>query len=102
MIICKQAFTGILKSASCSLCSVANSVDSDDQNGNEFAPFLNIMNEWYLRDLGRKQKTAIRVKANPASLPPTVPFMATRKCRVISTVGILTRKPLRLSPYFSG
>ena len=37
-------------------------MDSDDQNSNEFAPFLNIMNEWYLRDLSRKQRTAIRVK----------------------------------------
>ena len=42
--------------------AIANSVDSVDQNSNEFAPFLNIMNEWYLRDLSRKQKTAIRVK----------------------------------------
>ena len=30
--------------------AVANSIDSDDSNTNEFAPFLNIMNEWYLRD----------------------------------------------------
>ena len=37
--------------------AIANGVDSDDQNSNEFAPFLNIMNEWYLRDLSRKQKT---------------------------------------------
>lgn len=42
--------------------AIANSVDSDDLNSNEFAPFLNIMNEWYLRDLSRKQRTAIRVK----------------------------------------
>ena len=42
--------------------AIAIGVDSDDQNSNEFAPFLNIMNEWYLRDLSRKQKTAIRVK----------------------------------------
>ena len=42
--------------------AITNSVDSDDQNSNEFAPFLNIMNEWYLRDLSRKQKTAIRIK----------------------------------------
>ena len=34
--------------------AIANSVDSDDQNSNEFAPFLNIMNEWYLRDLSRR------------------------------------------------
>ena len=42
--------------------AIANNVDSDDQTSNEFAPFLNIMNEWYLRDLSRKQKAAIRVK----------------------------------------
>jgi len=42
--------------------AIANSVDSNDQNSNEFAPFLNIMNEWYLRDLSRKQRTAIKVK----------------------------------------
>jgi len=30
--------------------AIANGVDSNDQNSNEFAPFLNIMNEWYLRD----------------------------------------------------
>lgn len=42
--------------------AIANNVDSYDQNSNEFAPFLNIMNEWYLRYLSRKQRTAIRVK----------------------------------------
>ena len=42
--------------------AIANNVDSNDQTSNEFIPFLNIMNEWYLRDLSRKQKTAIRVK----------------------------------------
>ena len=42
--------------------AISNNVDSNDQNSNEFAPFLNIMNEWYLRDLSRKQKTAIRIK----------------------------------------
>ncbi len=67
--------------------AIANSVDSDDQNSNEFAPFLNIMNEWYLRDLSRKQKTAIRVKGNPASQPPTVPSTAIRKTRRTNTTG---------------
>jgi hypothetical protein len=42
--------------------AIGNSVDSDDQNSSEFAPFINIMSEWYLRDLSRKQRTAIRVK----------------------------------------
>ena len=43
--------------------AVANGVDSADQNSNEFAPFLNIMNEWYLRDCSRKMRTAYQVKA---------------------------------------
>ena len=34
--------------------AVANGVDSSDQNTEEFAPFLNIMSEWYLRDCSRK------------------------------------------------
>jgi DNA invertase Pin-like site-specific DNA recombinase len=42
--------------------AIANNVDSSDTTSNEFVPFLNIMNEWYLRDLSRKQKAAIRVK----------------------------------------
>ena len=42
--------------------AIANSVDSNDQNSNEFAPFLNVMNEWYLRDLSRKQQAAFRTK----------------------------------------
>ena len=49
MIICKQAFTRRYSSVSImfNFVAIANSVDSDDQNSNEFAPFLNIMNEWY-------------------------------------------------------
>ena len=42
--------------------AVANNVDSEDQNSSEFAPFLNIMNEWYLRDQSRKIKAAYKVK----------------------------------------
>lgn len=33
--------------------AIANSVGSNDQNNNEYILFLNIMNEWYLRDLGQ-------------------------------------------------
>ena len=50
--------------------AIANGVDSNDQNSSEFAPFLNIMNEWYLRDLSRKQKAAVRVKGE-AGKPTT-------------------------------
>mgnify|MGYP000892871592 CR=1 FL=1 len=43
--------------------AAANGVDSADQNSNEFAPFLNIMNEWYLRDCSRKIKASYQIKA---------------------------------------
>ncbi|WP_425755552.1 recombinase family protein [Ihubacter sp. rT4E-8] len=42
--------------------AIGNSIDSADPSSSEFAPFVNIMSEWYLRDLNRKQRTAIRVK----------------------------------------
>ena len=42
--------------------AIGNGIDSNDPGSSEFAPFVNIMSEWYLRDLSRKQRTAIRVK----------------------------------------
>ena len=42
--------------------AVANNVDSDNKGSTEFAPFLNIMNEWYLRDQSRKMKAAYKQK----------------------------------------
>ena len=42
--------------------AIGNGVDSADQNSNEFVPFLNIMNEWYLRDASRKLKAAFQAK----------------------------------------
>lgn len=44
--------------------AVSNGVDSTDASSSEFAPFLNIMNEWYLRDCSRKLKAAYRTKGN--------------------------------------
>ena len=48
--------------------AIANNVDSADQQSSEFAPFLNIMNEWYLRDCSRKQKQAYQARGR-AGLP---------------------------------
>ena len=42
--------------------AISNSVDSTQQESSEFAPFLNIMNEWYVRDTSRKIKTVLRSK----------------------------------------
>ena len=44
--------------------AIGNGVDSDVQGSNEFAPFLNIMNEYYVRDCSRKIKASIRMKGN--------------------------------------
>lgn len=40
--------------------AVANGFDSSNPATNEFAPFLNIINEWYLRDQSRKVKAFFR------------------------------------------
>ncbi len=42
--------------------AVANGVDSADKASGEFTPFLNIMNEWYLRDCSRKQVAAYQIR----------------------------------------
>ncbi len=42
--------------------AIANNVDSDDPSSNEFTPFMNIMNEWYLRDQSRKMRAAVQQK----------------------------------------
>ena len=42
--------------------AIANGVDSSVQGSNEFAPFLNIMNEWYLRDCSRKIQSTLKQK----------------------------------------
>ncbi len=43
--------------------SVANGVDSDHQETSEFAPFLNVLNEWYLRDISKKIRATVQLKA---------------------------------------
>lgn len=42
--------------------AIGNGVDSADQSTGEFAPFINIMSEWYLRDCSRKQKAAYQAR----------------------------------------
>ena len=44
--------------------AITNGVDSSIASSNEFTPFLNIMNEWYLRDCSRKQVAAFRARGN--------------------------------------
>lgn len=44
--------------------AVSNGVDSADASSSEFAPFLNIMNEWYLRDCSRKIRASYKLRGN--------------------------------------
>ncbi len=50
--------------------AIGNGVDSADASTGEFAPFLNIMNEWYLRDCSRKQLAAHQARTK-AGKPTT-------------------------------
>ena len=42
--------------------AINNGIDSQDQNTLEFAPFINIMSEWYARDISKKVTTGIKTK----------------------------------------
>jgi len=42
--------------------AISNNIDSDKSESTEFAPFLNIMSEWYARDTSRKLKTVFQAK----------------------------------------
>ena len=42
--------------------AIGNNIDSIDKSSSEFAPFLNIMSEWYLRDTSRKIKASHKAR----------------------------------------
>ena len=44
--------------------AINNSVDSDKPQDNDFTPFLNIMNEWYAKDISKKRKIVNKMKGN--------------------------------------
>ena len=48
--------------------AITYGVDSEDHSSEEFAPFLNIMNEWYLRDCSRKMRTTYQLKSKAGKL----------------------------------
>ena len=55
--------------------AINNGIDSDHQESSEFAPFLNIMNEWYVRDTSKKIKSVLKArgmsgKAHTSNIPP--------------------------------
>ncbi len=42
--------------------AVNNGIDSEKPDTLEFAPFINIMSEWYAKDISKKVKTGIKTK----------------------------------------
>lgn len=42
--------------------AISNGVDSNKRESAEFAPFLNIMNEWYVRDTSRKITSVLKAR----------------------------------------
>ena len=55
--------------------AISNGVDSEDQNTGEFAPFINIMSEWYVRDCSRKQKAQYQVRGKSGKpVTNTIPY----------------------------
>lgn len=53
--------------------AISNGVDSEKRESAEFAPFLNIMNEWYARDISKKRRISNKIKGNagePMGPPP--------------------------------
>jgi len=44
--------------------AVSNGIDTKNGESSEFAPFLNIMAEWYARDASRKQKAGYQSRGN--------------------------------------
>ena len=50
-------------------------MDSEDQSTGEFAPFINIMSEWYVRDCSRKQKAQYQIRGKSGKpVTNTIPY----------------------------
>ena len=53
--------------------AINNSIDSNNASDNYFAPFLNIMNEWYARDISKKRRISNKIRGTsgePLCQPP--------------------------------
>ena len=77
--------------------AVNSGVDSANQQDNEFVPFVNIINEYYVRDGSKKVRTSLRLKGESGEHLTTIPRMATSKTRIIQSIGSSIRKRHRWS-----
>ena len=63
----------------------------------EFAPFINIMSEWYAKDISKKVKTGIKTKGMSGKPIATEAPYAMSNPRTTRIFGLSTRKPPELS-----
>ena len=55
--------------------AINNGIDSANQQDSDFTPFLNIMNEWYVRDASRKIQAVFKSRMQDGKrVSPSVPY----------------------------
>ena len=59
--------------------AVSNGIDSVDRGSGEIAPFINIMNDFYLRDCSRKMTQAYQVKGKSGKRITNMPIYGYKK-----------------------
>ena len=59
--------------------AVSNGIDSIDRGSGEIAPFINIMNDFYLRDCSRKMTQAYQVKGKSGKRITNIPIYVYKK-----------------------
>jgi len=60
--------------------AIGNGIDSINPETLEFAPFINIMSEWYARDISRKIKAVIHSNGNNGKRTSNSPIYGYKKC----------------------
>ena len=61
--------------------AVNNGIDSEKPDTLEFAPFINIMSEWYAKDISKKVKTGIKTKGMSGKpIVTEAPYSEIRGC----------------------
>ena len=77
--------------------AVSNNIDSNDRNSSEIAPFLNVINDFYLRDCSHKQKPHTKPAAMPVCHMLPSPVTDTERTPPTGTIGSWMRKRQRSS-----
>ena len=76
--------------------AINNGIDSDRQETSEFAPFLNIMNEWFVRDTSKKIKAVLKSRGSSGNAHTSnIPPYGYLKDPKTPTIGLLMKKLLK-------